>query len=61
MKLAVRIFALSVVFAGVAAVSVSSAPKSASRVAVVSHQAISSAMPIPDCGPRFECPTGSGK
>jgi hypothetical protein len=62
MKLAVRIFALSVVFAGVAAVSVSSTPKSASKVVFVSHQAMSSAMPIPCTGPKMpSCISGAVK
>ena len=53
MKLAVRIFALSVVIAGAAAASVSSSTTSA----VVSHQAVTKAMPIPACGPYVPtCP-----
>ncbi|HEV2215595.1 MAG TPA: hypothetical protein VGR64_09930 [Terracidiphilus sp.] len=57
MKLAVRIFALSVVFAGVAAASLTSAPKAFAK----SHQVANSAMPIPCCGPHMGCPTGSLK
>ncbi|HEU5351426.1 MAG TPA: hypothetical protein VFU55_07495 [Terracidiphilus sp.] len=57
MKLVVRIFAMSVVFAGVAAAAVTSAPKQM----VMSHQATSSALPIPCCGPRMECPSGNVK
>jgi hypothetical protein len=54
MKLAVRIFALSLVAAGAAAASFS---PSASR-AVVSHQAAAAGLPIPACGPGVPtCPT----
>jgi hypothetical protein len=48
MKLAVRIFALSVVVAGAAAASVSSPSRS-----VVNHQSASSLLPIPGCGPHI--------
>jgi hypothetical protein len=53
MKLAVRIFAFSLVLAGVAAASVSSS----TTHAVPSHQAVSAAMPGPNCGPGVPtCP-----
>jgi hypothetical protein len=53
MKLAIRIFALTIVLAGAAAASVSS---SSSHVAV-SHQPVSAAMPGPVCGPGIPtCP-----
>ncbi len=48
MKLAIRIFALSVVFAGVAAASVSS---STSHV-IASHQSATADLPVPMCGPH---------
>jgi len=52
MKLAIRIFALTVVLAGVAAASVSS---SSSHVA--STQAVPTSMPGPVCGPGVPtCP-----
>ena len=53
MKLAIRIFALFVVVAGgAAAVS----PKAASPV--LSHQAATSSLPTPGCGPHVPtCPT----
>ena len=52
MKLAVRIFALSIVFAGAAAASVSSTPKF-----VPSHQSATAQMPVPICGPGMPgCP-----
>ena len=54
MKLAIRIFALSVVFAGAAAASV--VPKSAN--VIPTHQSASAAMPIPECGP-YICPPGT--
>jgi len=54
MKLAVRIFALSVVIAGAAAASVSS---SNTRM-VRSHQAATETLPVPACGPYVPtCPT----
>jgi hypothetical protein len=53
MKLAIRIFALSVVVAGAAAASVSS---STPRV-LPSHQSGTSEMPVPLCGPGMPgCP-----
>jgi len=51
MKLAVRIFALSVVFAGVAAASVST---STTRP-VASHLSATASLPVPGCGPHI-CP-----
>jgi hypothetical protein len=57
MKLAIRIFALSVVFAGVAAASVSS---SAPHV-LASHQSATSDLPVPSCGPGVPgCPPEGG-
>ena len=47
MKLAVRIFALSVVVAGAAAASFSSA----STKVLPSHQSATAANPVPTCGP----------
>jgi len=53
MKLAVRIFALSVVVAGAAAASLSSSTSHA----VTSGQAASASLPIPACGPNMPtCP-----
>jgi len=53
MKLAVRIFALSIVLAGVAAASVSSSSTHAFR----SHQSATETLPIPTCGPGIPtCP-----
>ena len=53
MKLAIRILALSVVFAGVAAASVSSS----STRAIPSHQAATASAPIPLCAPGLPtCP-----
>jgi hypothetical protein len=53
MKLALRIFALSVVFAGAAAAAVSS---STTHV-LASHQSATSAFPTPGCGPGMPtCP-----
>jgi hypothetical protein len=55
MKLAVRIFALSVVIAGAAAASFSSSSTHAFR----SHQSASAALPMPTCGPHMPgCPSG---
>jgi hypothetical protein len=58
MKLAIRIFALSVVVAGAAAASVSSA----TTHAVPSQQAVSARLPIPACGPNLPTcgPNGGG-
>jgi hypothetical protein len=56
MKLAVRIFALSVVIAGAAAASLSS-----STTHVRSHQSATETLPIPACGPHVPtCPTQPG-
>jgi P pilus assembly chaperone PapD len=53
MKLAIRIFALSLVVAGAAAASVSS---STTRV-VPGHQSATGSLPTPACGPRMPtCP-----
>jgi len=49
MKLALRIFALSVVLAGAAAASISSP----SSHAAPSHQAVFASMPGPVCGPNI--------
>jgi len=53
MKLAIRIFAMSVVFAGAAAATVSS---SSTRV-LPSHQSTAASLPTPGCGPHVPtCP-----
>jgi hypothetical protein len=53
MKLAIRIFALSLVFAGVAAASVSSS----TNHVFASHQAATADLPVPACGPGVPtCP-----
>ena len=51
MKLAVRIFALSVVVAGAAAASVSPSHKTV----IASQQSATAAMPTPGCSP-YICP-----
>jgi hypothetical protein len=51
MKLAIRIFALSVVVAGVAAAAAS--PKNAPMLS--SHQSVTGAMPGPTCGQAGLC------
>jgi hypothetical protein len=52
MKLAVRIFALSIVIAGAAAASLSS-----TTIHVRSHQSATETLPIPACGPGIPgCP-----
>ncbi|HEY1986957.1 MAG TPA: hypothetical protein VGG85_16190 [Terracidiphilus sp.] len=58
MKLAVRIFALTVVIAGAAAASVSSS----SVRSISSHQSATETLPTPTCGPHI-CPppTGDGQ
>jgi hypothetical protein len=57
MKLAIRIFALSVVVAGATAASVSSAPTHATP----SRQAAAAKLPIPMCGPNVPtCPPPGG-
>jgi len=53
MKLALRIFALCVVFAGAAAATLSSTPSNV----LASHQSATSAFPTPGCGPGMPCPT----
>jgi hypothetical protein len=54
MKLAIRVFALSLVFAGVAAASVSS---STTNHVLASRQAVSTDLPVPMCGPGIPtCP-----
>ena len=56
MKTAIRIFALSVVVAGAAAASLSSA----STKALPSHQSATAHMPIPVCAPGIPgCGTGN--
>ena len=56
MKLAIRIFALSVVVAGAAA----AATHSSSTHVLASHQSATSAFPVPQCGPGMPtCPTGN--
>jgi hypothetical protein len=52
MKLAIRIFALSIVIAGVAAASVT--PKNA--LVTRSFQSATASMPHPGCGPNMGCP-----
>ena len=57
MKLAIRIFVLSIVVAGGAAAAIT--PKTAP--ALPSHQSASTSVPAPACGPHMECavePTG---
>jgi flagellar basal body-associated protein FliL len=57
MKLAVRIFALSVVIAGAAAASLSSSTTHAVR----SHQSATDTLPVPMCGPHIPtCPAQPG-
>lgn len=56
MKLVIRIFALSVVVAGIAAAGFS--PKSAP--ALSSHLSATGSMPIPTCGPRMPGCTNNG-
>ncbi|UWZ85318.1 hypothetical protein [Occallatibacter riparius] len=54
MKLAVRIFGLSIVLAGAAAATLSSS----TTHAMASSQAVSAKLPIPVCGPTVPtCPT----
>jgi hypothetical protein len=58
MKLAIRIFALSVVFVGVAAASVSN---SSTRV-LPSHLSATASEPMPSCAPGLPgCPDAPGK
>ncbi len=58
MKLAIRIFALSLVVAGGAAATVSSSTTST----IPSHQSATSSLPVPGCGPNMPTcpPPGSG-
>ncbi|HEV2487725.1 MAG TPA: hypothetical protein VGT08_19550 [Terracidiphilus sp.] len=51
MKLVVRTFAICVALSGAAAVSLSSA----TTHAMTSHQAATSALPVPLCGPWTPC------
>ena len=51
MKLAIRIFALTVIVAGAGAAATT--PKTAQPIA--SHQSATASMPIPGCGPHL-CP-----
>jgi len=51
MKLAFRVFVLSVVVAGAAAASVSTTPKHA----FLSHQSATAGLPVPTCGPGMGC------
>jgi hypothetical protein len=53
MKLAIRIFALTVIVAGAAAAATT--PKTAPPIA--SHQSATASMPIPGCNP-YLCPNG---
>jgi hypothetical protein len=53
MKLTLKVLVLSVVVAGAAAASISSAPKHA----LASHLSATSALPIPGCGPGMGCST----
>ena len=53
MKLAIRIFALTLIVAGAAAAATT--PKTAQPIA--SHQSASASFPIPGCGPD-NCPSG---
>jgi len=56
MKLAIRIFALSVVFAGLAAASLSSSTPKTFK----SRQSATATMPIPWCAPGIPtCPDGN--
>lgn len=56
MKLAIRIFALTVVVAGAAAAATT--PKTAKPIA--SHQSATASFPNPYCGPYVCSPSGSG-
>jgi hypothetical protein len=51
MKLVLRVLVLSVVVAGAAAASFSSAPKHA----FASHLSATSGLPVPGCGPGMGC------
>jgi len=52
MKLAIRIFALTIIVAGAAAAAVT--PKTAKPIQ--SHQSATASFPIPTCGPSM-CPS----
>ena len=53
MKLAIRIFALSVVVAGAAGASISSHGSNM----IASHQSATASLPVPGCGPHVPtCP-----
>jgi hypothetical protein len=57
MKLAIRIFALSIVFAAAAAATVSSS----TTHMIASHQSTTADLPTPGCGPGIPgCPPGGG-
>lgn len=57
MKLAVRIFAMSIVFAGIAAASLSSSTVKP----FASHQSATATEPIPVCAPGWPgCPDDNG-
>jgi len=53
MKLIIRVLALSVVVAGLAAASVSSTPAHA----IASHLSATAGLPTPTCGPGMGCTT----
>jgi hypothetical protein len=57
MKLAIRIFALSVVVAGVTAAAIT--PKT-STVVLPSHQSATASMPSPCCGGHMLCRPSTG-
>jgi hypothetical protein len=54
MKLAIRIFALTVIVAGAAAAATT--PKTAQPIA--SHQSATASFPVPGCGPYTCTPNG---
>jgi hypothetical protein len=57
MKLAIRIIALSIVFAGAAAATVSSSTPHV----IASHQSTTAELPTPGCGPGIPgCPKDGG-
>jgi len=56
MKLAIRIFALSIVVAGAAA----AATTQKSATGIPNHQSATDSMPGPGCGPHMGCPTLPG-
>jgi len=58
MKLAIRVFALTVVLVGGAAAAVTPKPTHT----IPSHQSATASLPVPGCGPYMGCPTSlSGK